>query len=163
MSEPVGTRKCTHTEKRMRILVTGEAGFIGSHLCERLLAAKLQIPVVVPIWDQGTIPEPADHFVGFIGAAYGGPRLLPEADVLLLVGARIDYRTGFGQPPGLDPKDHAALTAFMKETLYRVSDVIAEKWLGVATGGSCTTAELDIDDPDARARPGSMRDLRDQT
>ena len=38
----------------------------------------------------------------------------------------------------------------MKETLYRASDVAAEKWLGVATAGSCTTAELDIDDADAR-------------
>jgi hypothetical protein len=39
--------------------------------------------------------------------------------------------------------------AFMKESLYRAADVVAENGLGVATGGSCTTAELDTDDPDA--------------
>ncbi len=65
------------------------------------LASTLQIPVVVPIWDQGTIPQGSESFVGFIGAAYGGPRILPDADVLVLLGARIDYRTGFGQQPGL--------------------------------------------------------------
>lgn len=87
------------------VIVAGSGGYFAG--AERVLndfAAKQQIPVVVPIWDQGTIPQPADHFVGFIGAAYGGPKLLPEADVLLLVGARIDYRTGFGQAPGLNPK-----------------------------------------------------------
>jgi hypothetical protein len=45
---------------------------------------------------------------------------------------------------------HQGPAAFMKETLYRASDVAAEKSLGVATAGCCTTAELDIDDPDAR-------------
>jgi acetolactate synthase-1/2/3 large subunit len=87
------------------VMVAGSGGyFAGAEQVLNAFAAKLRIPVVVPIWDQGTIPEAADHFVGFIGAAYGGPRLLPEADVLLLVGARIDYRTGFGQAPGLDPR-----------------------------------------------------------
>lgn len=86
------------------VIVAGSGGYYAAaEEALSALASTMQIPVVVPIWDQGTIPIPADHFVGFIGAAYGGPRLLPDADLIVLVGARIDYRTGFGQPPGLAP------------------------------------------------------------
>jgi acetolactate synthase-1/2/3 large subunit len=77
--------------------------YAGGEAALNTFASTYEIPVVVPIWDQGTIPRATDHFVGFIGAAYGGPRLLPDADLLVLLGARIDYRTGFGQAPGLDP------------------------------------------------------------
>ena len=57
------------------------------------LAARLDAPIVVPIWDRGVIRPPNPHFMGVIGAATGGPRLLPDADLVLLVGARVDYRT----------------------------------------------------------------------
>lgn len=67
------------------------------------LASTFEMPIVVPIWDQGTIAKGNQQFVGFIGAAYGGPRLLPDADVLIMLGARVDYRVGFGQAPGLSP------------------------------------------------------------
>ncbi|MBI4532254.1 MAG: thiamine pyrophosphate-binding protein, partial [Candidatus Latescibacteria bacterium] len=57
------------------------------------------IPVVVPIWDRGSVPQPIDEFMGVIGAATGGPRLLADADVVLLAGAACDYRVGYLQPP----------------------------------------------------------------
>ena len=92
------------TQAKRPVIVAGSGGYYaGAEQSLDAFASRMQIPVVIPIWDQGTIPAPVKHFVGFIGAAYGGPRLLPEADLLLMVGARIDYRTGFGQPPGLDP------------------------------------------------------------
>ena len=50
------------------------------------------LPVVVPIWDRGAIEQPSDAFIGVIGAATGGPRLLADADLILMVGARCDYR-----------------------------------------------------------------------
>ncbi len=65
----------------------------------RELATNFSIPVVVPIWDRGSVPEPMEPFMGVIGAVSGGPALLPEADLVLMIGARCDYRVGFLQPP----------------------------------------------------------------
>ena len=67
------------------------------------LAHTAALPVVVPIWDRGCIPTPDEHFVGVIGAASGQARLLPDADLVLLVGARVDYRVGYGRPPAVSP------------------------------------------------------------
>ena len=63
------------------------------------LGEALSIPVVVPIWDRGVVPEPMDQFMGVLGAATGGTPLLGDADLILMVGARCDYRLGFLQPP----------------------------------------------------------------
>jgi acetolactate synthase-1/2/3 large subunit len=60
-----------------------------------------QIPVVVPIWDRGTIDRPSPVFMGVIGAATGGPAILSEADCILLAGAPADYRIGYLQPPAI--------------------------------------------------------------
>jgi acetolactate synthase-1/2/3 large subunit len=38
-------------------------------------------------------------FMGVVGAATGGPRLLPDADLVLLAGALCDYRVGQLLPP----------------------------------------------------------------
>jgi len=59
------------------------------------------LPVVTPIWDRGSIPQSSDTFMGVIGAATGGPKLLDEADVILILGARCDYRVGYLQPPAI--------------------------------------------------------------
>lgn len=67
----------------------------------RDLAETTDIPLVVPIWDRGVIDGAWPQFMGVIGAASGGPDLLSEADVLLYVGARIDYRTGYARPPAV--------------------------------------------------------------
>lgn len=64
-------------------------------------ARTFSVPVVVPIWDRGSIPHPIDEFMGVIGAATGGPRLLPDADLVLMVGAACDYRVGYLQPPAV--------------------------------------------------------------
>jgi acetolactate synthase-1/2/3 large subunit len=60
-----------------------------------------QAPTVVPIWDRGSIVEPLDAFMGVIGAATGGPRLLPDADLVLMFGAEWDYRVGQILPPAI--------------------------------------------------------------
>ncbi len=59
------------------------------------------IPFVVPIWDRGCVSSRRTEFLGVVGAASGGPDLLGEADLLLLVGAAADYRVGFLQPPAI--------------------------------------------------------------
>jgi acetolactate synthase-1/2/3 large subunit len=65
------------------------------------LARQQQLPIVVPIWDRGSIPEPLDTFLGVLGAASGGPRLLADADLILLAGAELDYRVGQVRPPAV--------------------------------------------------------------
>ncbi len=82
------------------LLVAGSDVFYanaGSSLvrfCERS-----SVPVVVPIWDRGSIDHPLPHFMGVIGAATGGPRLLDDADLVLLCGAAPDYRLNYIDDP----------------------------------------------------------------
>ena len=68
------------------------------------LARIMQSPVTVPIWDRGTVEEPIPEFVGVIGAWSGGPRILPDADLIILAGARVDYRVEYLKPPAISPK-----------------------------------------------------------
>jgi acetolactate synthase-1/2/3 large subunit len=84
------------------VLVAGSGVFYAQ--AEDALAAfasATSMPVVVPIWDRGSVNRAEPWFMGVVGAASGGPRILPDADVVLLVGARVDYRVGFGQAPGI--------------------------------------------------------------
>jgi len=78
------------------LLVAGSGVFYAdqadavARFCERSA-----VPVVVPIWDRGSIDRPIPQFMGVIGAATGGPRLLPDADLILLCGAADDYRVNY--------------------------------------------------------------------
>lgn len=65
------------------------------------LASAYQIPVQVPIWDRAQIASPTPYFQGVIGAVSGGVRLLEDADLVLMVGAQVDYRTGYLEPPAI--------------------------------------------------------------
>jgi len=88
-----------------RPLVVAGSGAFYANAGEALdaFARATAVPVVIPIWDRGVIEKPAETFLGVIGAASGGPRLLPDADLVLLVGARIDYRVGYAEPPEIRP------------------------------------------------------------
>jgi acetolactate synthase-1/2/3 large subunit len=68
------------------------------------LVASQAIPVVVPIWDRGAVPKPIPQFMGVLGADSGGPRLLADADLLLIVGAASDYRVGYLLPPSVSDR-----------------------------------------------------------
>ncbi len=89
--------------KAERPLVVAGSGVYYAEEGAALLAfcEEFSIPVVTPIWDRGSIDRPSDVFLGVIGAASGGPRLLPDADVVVLAGAAADYRVGFLQPSAL--------------------------------------------------------------
>jgi len=90
------------------ILVAGTGVFYaeGEDALDEFASAA-SIPVVVPIWDRGSVNRAADHFLGVVGAASGEPKLLPDADLVLLVGARTDYRVGYALPPKV--RDEAVL------------------------------------------------------
>ena len=64
----------------------------GEALCA--FSERYSVPVVTPIWDRGSVDQPIESFVGVIGAATGGARLLPDADVIVMAGAVPDYRVG---------------------------------------------------------------------
>lgn len=82
------------------VIVAGSGVFYanGEEALE-CVAEQMAIPVLVPIWDRGVVPRPARHFLGVVGAASGGPRVLPDADLVLLIGVHVDYRIGHGFPP----------------------------------------------------------------
>ena len=91
--------KMLGTAKRP-LLVAGSGAFYAG--AESVLAEFVQahaVPVVTPIWDRGAISEPLEEFMGVVGAATGGPRLLADADLILLLGANVDYRVGYLQHP----------------------------------------------------------------
>jgi len=64
-------------------------------------AKACAVPVVVPIWDRGSVDKPLQEFMGVIGAATGGPNLLTDADLIILAGVHFDYRIGYLQPPAV--------------------------------------------------------------
>lgn len=84
------------------LIVAGSGCFYADAGAELLaLAHKTGAPIVTPIWDRGVIDEPSEHFLGVIGAASGEPALLEEADLLIIAGADIDYRTRYLDRPPL--------------------------------------------------------------
>ncbi|MGQ9630646.1 MAG: thiamine pyrophosphate-binding protein [bacterium] len=90
------------SESECPVLVAGSGAFYaGAEEAIESFATAASLPVVVPIWDRGAIPRPSKYFMGVVGAASGEPRLLPEADLVVIAGARIDYRVGYARPPGI--------------------------------------------------------------
>ncbi|HVX67186.1 MAG TPA: thiamine pyrophosphate-binding protein [Bryobacteraceae bacterium] len=71
---------------------------------------EFPMPVVTPIWDRGVIDAPLRAFMGVIGASSGGPRLLADADCIIMAGAEPDYRVGFLQPGAV--REDAAVAYF---------------------------------------------------
>jgi len=84
------------------LLVLGSGAFYaGAGEAVRTFLEATDIPTVVPIWDRGVIARGTPQWLGVIGAASGGPQLLADTDLLIVVGARTDYRVGYAQPPGI--------------------------------------------------------------
>src|SRR5581483_4057269 len=78
------------------LLIAGSGVFYAQK--EQALARfceKSAVPVVTPIWNRGCVNQAIPQFLGVIGAASGGPRLLPDADLVLLCGAAADYRLDY--------------------------------------------------------------------
>jgi len=101
------------------VLVAG-SGVYYSHGEQALagFAARQQMPVVTPIWDRGSVPQRIDPFLGVIGAASGAPRLLADADLIVMAGAEFDYRVGQLAPPVVR-EDAAVVRIHADETRLR--------------------------------------------
>jgi acetolactate synthase-1/2/3 large subunit len=89
--------------KRPMIIAGSGAFYADASQPLARLARLMRAPVAVPIWDRGAIEELIPEFMGVIGAASGEPKILPDADLVVLVGARVDYRIGYLEPPALSP------------------------------------------------------------
>ncbi len=83
-------------EAERPLLIAGSGVFYAGR-AEALarFCGRCGVPVVAPIWDRGAIDRPIPEFMGVIGAASGGPRLLPDADLVLVCGAAADYRVDY--------------------------------------------------------------------
>lgn len=84
-------------------LIVAGSGVFYAGAGEALLhfAEEFSVPVVAPIWDRGSVDRASPVFQGVIGAATGGPRLLADADLIVLAGAQADYRLGLLEPPAV--------------------------------------------------------------
>ncbi len=84
-------------------LIVAGGGVFYADGGDQLLAFARQAgaPIVTPIWDRGVINEPTDLFMGVIGAASGEPQLQTRADLMIIAGAAIDYRTRYLDRPPL--------------------------------------------------------------
>jgi acetolactate synthase-1/2/3 large subunit len=84
------------------LLIAGSGVFYskGSDAIEKFCGAT-SIPVMIPVWDRGTIEERIPNFLGVIGAASGSPSIMEDADLVILAGVKVDYRLGFMVPPAV--------------------------------------------------------------
>ena len=84
------------------VLVAGSgAYYAGAGEALEAFAASFAVPFCVPIWDRGCVVEARPEFIGVVGAASGDPRLLEDADLVILLGAAADYRVGYLQAPAI--------------------------------------------------------------
>jgi len=83
-----------------RPLVVAGNGVYYAGWGEALVAfcERFAVPLVAPIWDRVWAGRPSEVFMGVVGAATGGPRLLEDADCVVMAGAVPDYRVGYLQP-----------------------------------------------------------------
>ena len=98
-------RAVTLLEEAHRPLIVAGSGafYAGAEQAVADFAAAYGVPVAVPIWDRGVVVGGMEEFMGVIGAASGGPTLLEEVDLVMLLGAEVDYRVGYLQSPPLAP------------------------------------------------------------
>ncbi len=70
----------------------------GSALAE--FAGLTHIPIFSNMWSRGCINTAWDEYVGVTsGEVNGACASLSESDVVLVLGARVDFRLGYGRPP----------------------------------------------------------------
>jgi thiamine pyrophosphate-dependent acetolactate synthase large subunit-like protein len=88
--------------KKPVMLVGSGAFYARAWEALKAFAELTNIPILSNIWDRGCIEEAIPQYVGVTRGGQVTNSALPklgEADVVLVVGARVDYRVGQGRPP----------------------------------------------------------------
>ena len=101
-AELIERAACLVKESRRPVIVAGSGVYYAD--AERPLAAfaaAAGAPIMIPIWDRGCVCRPSPDFAGFLGPASGEPDLLADADLVILAGARVDYRLGYLAAPAV--------------------------------------------------------------
>jgi len=131
-SPPVGRAEVPDVSRAERPLLIAGSGvfYAGKSKALAEFCDRCSVPVVVPIWDRGSIDRPIPQFMGVIGAATGGPRLLADADLILMCGATADYRVGYLEPPALHPA--ARIVRVEPEQLENLALTPQPSWLAEA-------------------------------
>jgi len=89
--------------ERPFILVGSGAFYAQAWPALEAFARLTGIPILSHLWDRCCIERSLPEYVGVTNPELTGAyALLSKADLLLTLGARIDYRIGFGQPPVLN-------------------------------------------------------------
>jgi dTDP-L-rhamnose 4-epimerase len=107
-----------------KILVTGGAGFIGSHLCDRLLARGYDVRVLDNLC-------PQVHGVPSSAAPTRPPDLAPEVE--LVVGDVRDARTCRRALLGVDSVIHLAARVGVGQSMYEIAEYASVNTWGTAT------------------------------
>ena len=126
------------------------------------LAQLTGIPVLSQMWDRGDFSRTFPEYVGVASAEVNGAMsLFNEADVVLTVGARVDYRLGYGQPPvcreGIEFIRIDADPAEVGRGVRPVLGMAADPYLALHAIISCAR-ELDWQHQDWLARVRSARE-----
>ena len=113
----------------MRVLVTGANGFIGRHLCTRLLDAGLQVTALVRHGSEQSVPQGVDRVRGDITVHDLLPRALEGADAVAhLAGVTEANRSETYQRVNVEGTvalAHAALAAGVRRFVF-VSSLAAQ-------------------------------------
>jgi acetolactate synthase-1/2/3 large subunit len=89
--------------KRPLLIVGNGAAYANAGDVLRAFVARTHVPILSNMWSRGCVETRWDEYVGttFSGGTNGAYEALAAADVLLVVGATLDYRTGFARPPAV--------------------------------------------------------------
>jgi acetolactate synthase-1/2/3 large subunit len=91
-----------HAERPLMIVGNG-AAYANAGDVLREFAARTHVPLLSNMWSRGCVETHWDEYVGttFGGGTNGAYAALAAADVLLVIGATLDYRTGYARPPAV--------------------------------------------------------------
>ncbi|MBM3728600.1 MAG: thiamine pyrophosphate-binding protein [Acidobacteria bacterium] len=97
LDDPAALAQALAASERPLIVAGSGIYYAGEGPALLQFAEALGLPLTVPIWDRGIVGNPSPVYRGVLGAATGGPRLLEDADLVIMAGAVPDYRTGYLQ------------------------------------------------------------------
>ncbi|MBO3802345.1 MAG: thiamine pyrophosphate-binding protein [Candidatus Brockarchaeota archaeon] len=103
-ADPEAVRRAAElVEAAQRPLIVAGTGVFYARAQKQLIefSEASAMPIVTPIWDRGAVEKTHPNFLGVVGAASGEPKILADADLVVLVGALVDYRLGFLEEPAV--------------------------------------------------------------